>query len=53
MNNRRRDLEFAVGDVVFLKVSPMKGNIQFEVRGKLSPRYIVSYEITERVGNAA
>ena len=24
-NNRKRDLEFMVGDVVYLKISPMKG----------------------------
>ena len=28
-NNRRRDLEFKVGDQVFLKVSPMKSVMRF------------------------
>ncbi|XP_059289311.1 uncharacterized protein LOC132042812, partial [Lycium ferocissimum] len=42
---RRRELEFAVGDKIFLKVSPMKG--------KLSPRYIGPYEIMKRVGKVA
>lgn len=27
VDNRRQDLEFVVGDMVFLKVSPMKGNM--------------------------
>jgi hypothetical protein len=38
---RRRDLTFAVGDHVYLKVSPMRGIRKFNVRGKLAPRYII------------
>lgn len=34
---RRRDLEFEVNDLLYLKVSPMKGMIRFEKKGKLSP----------------
>nr|XP_011462115.1 PREDICTED: uncharacterized protein LOC105350846 [Fragaria vesca subsp. vesca] len=50
---RRRDLEFQVGDWVFLKLSPWKGVVRFGKRGKLSPRYIDPYEIIERVGSLA
>ena len=39
-DKRRRELEFNVGDMVFLKVSPWKGVIRFGNKGKLSPRYI-------------
>nr|CAD1821658.1 unnamed protein product [Ananas comosus var. bracteatus] len=49
-DRRRRDIEFMVGDRVFLKVSPMRGVKRFGVREKLSPRYIGPYEILERVG---
>ncbi|XP_020082447.1 uncharacterized protein LOC109706053 [Ananas comosus] len=52
-NKRRKNLEFAVGDRVFLKVLPMRGIKRFGVRGKLSPRYIGPYEILERVGAVA
>ncbi|PRQ45918.1 putative nucleotidyltransferase, Ribonuclease H [Rosa chinensis] len=52
-DNRRKDLEFQVGDWVFLKLSPWKGIIRFGKRGKLSPRYIGPYEITERIGAVA
>ena len=52
-DHRRRELEFSVGDQVFLKVSPMKGIMRFGKKGKLSPRYVGPYEIIERVGNVA
>ncbi|CAM8890537.1 unnamed protein product [Rhodiola kirilowii] len=50
---KRRELEFQVGDHVFLRVSPMKGVMRFGKKGKLSPRYIGPFEILERVGNVA
>ena len=50
---RRKDLEFAVGDYVWLKISPMKGVVHFGKRGKLSPRYIGPFEILSRVGSSA
>ena len=44
-NIRRRGLEFSLGNLVFLKVSPMKGLMRFGKKGKLSPRYIETYKI--------
>ncbi|XP_055960308.1 uncharacterized protein LOC130015005 [Mercurialis annua] len=38
---KRKDIEFQVGDFVFLRVSPMKGVVRFGVKGKLAPRYVV------------
>ncbi|KAL0560461.1 hypothetical protein IC582_000866 [Cucumis melo] len=52
-DKRRRNLEFQVGDQVFLKLSPWRGVIRFGRKGKLCPRYIGPYQITERVGPAA
>ena len=48
-NNHRKDLEFEVGDMVFLRISPWKGVLRFGKRGKLSPRYIGPYRIVERI----
>ena len=47
---RRKDLEFDVGDKVFLKVAPMKSVMRFEKKGKLSPRFVGPFEILERIG---
>ncbi|KAA0045487.1 hypothetical protein IC582_016192 [Cucumis melo] len=52
-NVRRKDLEFDVGDMVFLKVAPMKGVLRFEKKGKLSPRFVGPFEILERTGPVA
>ena len=52
-DKRRRDLQFKVGDRVFLKVSPWKGVLRFGRRGKLRPKYIGPYEIIARVGPVA
>jgi hypothetical protein len=52
-DNQRRPLEFEVGDHVFLKVSPMKGVIRFGKKGKLSPRFVSPFKITQRVGRLA
>ncbi|XP_073133837.1 uncharacterized protein [Henckelia pumila] len=52
-DRRRRELEFQVGDHVFLKVSPWKGVLRFGKKGKLSPRYIGPFEILDKVGTRA
>ena len=45
VNNMRIDLEFEVGDMVYLKILPMKGAIRFGKKGKFSPRYVDLYEV--------
>ncbi|GJW16360.1 putative reverse transcriptase domain-containing protein [Tanacetum coccineum] len=52
-NNRRKSLEFEVGDRVLLKVSPCKGVIRFGKKDKLAPRYVGPFEILERIGPVA
>ena len=50
---RRRELEFQVGDHVFLKVSPTKSVRRFGIKGKLSPRFVGPFETLERIGVVA
>ncbi|GJS37314.1 putative reverse transcriptase domain-containing protein [Tanacetum coccineum] len=53
VDNRRKPLEFEVGDKVLLKVSPWKGVMRFGKKGKLAPRYVGPFEILERIGPVA
>ena len=46
-------MSFSSGDLVFLKVSPMKGVMRFGKKGKLALRYIGPFEIRSRVGEVA
>ncbi|GJX84041.1 putative reverse transcriptase domain-containing protein, partial [Tanacetum coccineum] len=52
-NNRRKSLEFEVGDRVMLKVSPWKSMVRFGKKGKLAPRYVEPFEIPERISPIA
>lgn len=45
---RRIDLEFDIGDFIYLKVSPMKGIKRFGTKGTLSPCYVGPYRILSR-----
>jgi hypothetical protein len=53
VDHRRRELSFEVGDFAYLKVSPMRGLCHFKVWGKLTPRFIGPFKITERRGEVA
>jgi hypothetical protein len=52
-DHRRRELSFEVGDVVYLKVSPIRGLRHFKVRGKLAPRFIGPFKVLEKWGEVA
>ncbi|WVZ58913.1 hypothetical protein U9M48_009132 [Paspalum notatum var. saurae] len=52
-DKRRRPLVFEVDDHVYLRVSPMKGVHRFGVKGKLAPRYVGPFKITEQCGPGA
>ena len=40
-----KDIEYEVGDKVFLKVSPWRKVLRFRKKGKLSSRFISPYEV--------
>nr|GEX99360.1 hypothetical protein [Tanacetum cinerariifolium] len=50
---RRKPLEFSVGDHVLLKVSPWKGAVRFEKKGKLAPRHDAIWVIVDQLTNSA
>ena len=52
-DNSRREVEFEVGNMVFLKVALMKGVMKFGKKGKLSPRFVGPFEILKRIGKVA
>ncbi|GKB43908.1 putative reverse transcriptase domain-containing protein [Tanacetum coccineum] len=53
VDNKRKPLEFQVGDHVMLKVSPWKGVVRFGKKGKLAPIFVGPFEILERIGPVA
>ena len=49
-----REVSFAVGDYVFLKLQPYRqASVAFRSNLKLSPRYFGPYEIIEKLGPVA
>jgi hypothetical protein len=50
---KRREVVFEVGDYAYLRVSPIQGLQRFNIRGKLSPRFIGPFQVLERRGEVA
>ena len=46
---KKKDIEYEVGDKVFLKVSPWRKVLRFGKKWKLSPKFIGPYEVLERI----
>nr|GEW46353.1 putative reverse transcriptase domain-containing protein [Tanacetum cinerariifolium] len=51
--DKRKPLEFSVGDYVLLKVSHWKGVVCFGKNRKLAPSFVRPFEIVEKVGHVA
>ena len=45
MDPKRKDVSFSTRDLVFLKVSPMKGVMRLGKKGKLAVKYIEPFKI--------
>ena len=52
-DKRRKDLEFEVGDHVFLRVTPWTGVGRALKSRKLTPRFIGPFQILKKVGPMA
>jgi hypothetical protein len=52
-DQRRKPLQFQVGDFVYVRVSPTKGVQRFGIKGKLAPRYVGPFEILKICGPVA
>jgi hypothetical protein len=52
-DQRRKPLQFQVGDFVYLRESPIKGVQHFVIKGKLAPRYVGPFEILKVCGPVA
>ena len=52
-DGKHRQMDFEVGEYVYLKVTPLKGRKRFQVKGKLAPRFIGPFMILARCGNVA
>jgi hypothetical protein len=52
-DKKRWEVRFTKGDLVYLKVSPIRGTRRFQVQGKLAPRYIGPYQVIDKVGAVA
>nr|GEZ47335.1 reverse transcriptase domain-containing protein [Tanacetum cinerariifolium] len=50
-DNRRKPLEFEVGDQVLLKMSPWKGVVRFEKKGKLAPSRLIGPELVQETAD--
>ena len=53
VDSRRRELNFKEGDMVYLRVTPLKGMQRFHVKGKLAPRYIGPFRVSGRRGEVS
>ena len=50
----RKDVEFGLGDLVFLKLRPYKQtSLRKKMSEKLSPKYFRPYKIIEKIGAVA
>ena len=47
------DIEFKIGHHIYFKISPIKGVMRLRKKGKLSPRSVSAYKVSQGVGKFA
>ncbi|KAK9123824.1 hypothetical protein Sjap_013426 [Stephania japonica] len=47
------EMEYEVGNYVYLKVSQLKGHERFGIKGKLATRFISPFRVKKRIGKVA
>jgi hypothetical protein len=52
-NRKCWEVEFKERDKLFLKITPMKGVMRFRKKGKLSPKYIGHFDVSQKIGAIA
>lgn len=52
-DQKRKSLEFEVGDEIYLKVRTYRGTAEYRKLKKLKPRFLGPYRIIERIGAVA
>ena len=46
----RKEVVYEIGDIAYLRVSPLRGVKRFGVKGKLAPRFVGPYRVLECMG---
>ena len=52
-DSKRKEVTYEIGDRAYLRVSPLRGEKHFGVKGKLASRFVGLYRILERTGEVA
>ena len=52
-DSKHRDMSYELDDLVYLKVSHMKGMQRFGIKGKLAPRFVGPFRVVGKRGDLA
>ena len=52
-DNKRNEIAYEIGDIAYLRVSPLRGVKCFGVKGKVAPHFVGPYKVLEHMGEVA
>ena len=52
-DSKRKEVVYEIGDIAYIRVSPLRGVKRFGVKGKLAPRFVGPYRVLEHMGEVA